>query len=485
MINLKDVYFGCAAAENEAAQNPKVFKKVFFDPHEYLKELIHGHKFLLHGRKGDGKTAYASQIELTKEENNICVCPRSLNNFNNAMFEKLNTYQNFGGNPYISLWKCILMIESVGMIDSYEPNIQNKDFIEVAEILQRHGLLMKGNDISTTVTRLVEKDFILNIKDIFQHSRKYSTESALCGPEQIYSFISMSIKSTYLPKKFILIIDGLDDILLDNSAFRADIIVGLIRAVDELNREFNTQAAVRNGTIAIKVNVLIRDDILKLCRDPNISKIVRDLGIKLSWSISQDDPYHSDLIQLVSKRIGEVTGEENSFQTMWNEIFPRTIDGKDSLSYILENMIYRPRDILQFFVEAQKVFIPGEMLTASKIRTALRKYSEEYFVQAMVDEMTGFFPNEAVSCLSDILARMEDRYFHLEEFTAECASYPEFENVNPRLVLEKLFNAGYLGQHRPRPEKDYTVFSYRNSKESFRAEHECILHRGLMRALTF
>ena len=485
MINLQDVYFGCAAAENEAAQNPEVFKKVFFDPHEHLKELIHGYKFLLHGRKGDGKTAYASQIELTQDENNICVCSRSLNKFNNAMFEKLNTYRQIGGNPYISLWKCILMIESVGMIDRDEPNIQNKDFIEVAEILQRHGLLLKDNDISTTVTKLVEKNFILNIKDIFQHGRKYSAESELCGPEQIYSAIKRSIKNTYLPKKFILIVDGLDDILLDNAAFRADIIVGLIRAVDELNRAFNTQTAVRNGTIAIKVNLLIRDDILKLCRDPNISKIVRDLGIKLSWSISQDDLYHSDLIRLVSKRIDEVTGEEDSFQTVWNEIFPKTIDGKDSLSYILENMIYRPRDILQFFVEAQKVFVPGEALTISKIKSALREYSEEYFVQAMVDEMTGFFPDEAVSCLADILARMEDRYFHLEEFSEECASYPEFEGVNPRLVLEKLFNAGYIGQYRPRVQKDYTVFSYRNSKESFRAEHECILHRGLMRALSF
>ncbi len=486
MINLKDVYFGCAAAENEVAQNPKVFKKVFFDPHEYLKELISGHRFLLRGRKGDGKTAYASQIQLTAEENDICVRQRSLNNFNNTMFEKLEPYRQLGGNPYISLWKCILMIEAVGMIDECEPNIQNKDFVEVAELLKKHGFLTKDNDIPATVNRLVETEFSLNLRGMFQFVKKYSSNDSLNGPGEIFSIIKASIQNTCITtKKFILIVDGLDDIQLGNTGFRADIIVGLIRAVDELNREMNTEKAARNGTIAVKVNLLIRDDILNLCRDPNISKIVRDMGIKLSWTIIQEDIYRSDLIRLVSKRIDEVTGEEDSFQRVWKEIFPEKIEGRDSLSYILDNIIYRPRDILQFFVELQKEIVPGEALAVGKIKSVLRAYSEEYFVKTMEDEMTGFFPDEVVNCLANILAGMEDRYFRLEEFEKECSAHQEFKDVAPRSVLEKLFDAGYIGQRRPRNQKDYTVFSYRNSKESFRVDHECILHRGLMKALAF
>lgn len=37
---------------------------------------------------------------------------------------------------------------------------------------------------------------------------------------------------------------------------------------------------------------------------------------------------------------------------------------------------------------------------------------------------------------------------------------------------------------RPREKGDYTVFSYRNPRETFQDEDECILHRGLTRALT-
>ena len=77
------------------------------------------------------------------------------------------------------------------------------------------------------------------------------------------------------------------------------------------------------------------------------------------------------------------------------------------------------------------------------------------------------------------------REFYLKDFEEECNNYPEFESISKHDVLEKLFDAGYIGQHRPRENRDYTVFSYRNVRESFVAEHECIIHRGLLRALSY
>lgn len=79
---------------------------------------------------------------------------------------------------------------------------------------------------------------------------------------------------------------------------------------------------------------------------------------------------------------------------------------------------------------------------------------------------------------------MGSRYFYLAEFEDECNYYREFEDVSVRAILERLFNMGYIGQHRPRENMDYTVFSYRNPREVFRPDDECIVHRGLTRALT-
>lgn len=331
-------------------------------------------------------------------------------------------------------------------------------------------------DISVTVTKLVESDSALSIKSVFQHNRKYATDTELHGAEEIYAAIKNSIKDVYINARFLLIIDGLDDIL-NNTEFKAEIITGLIRAVDEINRVF------KKTTLSIKVLILIRDDILNLCRDPNLSKIVRDSGIRLQWDIP-DNPFDSDLLQLVEKRIDDASGGHNSFAQMWEEVFPETIGGRSSIDYILDNVIYRPRDILQFFIEIQKEFVPNRKLSVEKVQAALARYSVEYFVDAMRDELTGFFPDEVVTHLPDILSKMGTKYFYLSDLENECNHYPEFKDVPVRMILEKLFNAGYIGQQRPREKKDYTVFSYRNPRESFQEEHECILHRGLMRALT-
>lgn len=476
MFDFKKIYFGCTDANTEAERNPLTFNRVFFDPHDHLEELINGDKFILRGRKGDGKTAYGAQINLVGPTINTYVHQRSLDNFNNTVFAEIKTYDNLGGNPYISFWKCILIIECVAMIYKYEPNIQTAGFVNIVDTLSRYGFLATDNDISVTVTKLVEANSVLNLKDVFQHSKKYSREIELRGAEQIYSAIRNSIQNIYLTKRFLLIIDGLDDIL-NSAEFKAEIITGLIRAVEDINRAFKTT------TLSIKTIVLIRDDILNLCRDPNLSKIVRDSGIRLSWAI-QDNPYESDLIKLVEKRVDDASGENGSFLQMWREVFPEVIGTKDTLEYILENMIYRPRDILQFFLEVQKEFVPNRPLTVDKIQTALSRYSDEYFVDAMRDELTGFFPNETVTLLPDVLSKMGTRYFYTSEFETECKNYTEFENVSPRLILEKLFASGYIGQHRPREGVDYTVFSYRNLREKFNPDHECIVHRGLTRALT-
>lgn len=474
MIDFKSINFGCSDADTEADRNPEVFKRVFFDPNEYLEELINGDRYILCGRKGDGKTAYGAQIRLTSDQHSIFSYPRSLNNFNNSVFSQIKTYDTIGGNPYISFWKCVLLLEYAGMIHKYNPNIHVSEFVDLINALTKFGLIAEGDDISTTISKLVEMNSSLSI-NTFQHGRRYDRIIELRGAEEIYSSVKKTIQSIYLDKKFILLLDGLDDIL-HHSEFKADIITGLIRAADEINRIF------KRTTLSIKCLIFIRSDILNLCRDPNISKIIRDSAIKLSWKLS-DNPFESDLLQLVSKRIDAVSGTDNSIEQVWYEVFPDVLYGRDSAEYILENIIYRPRDILQLLQDAQKECTRGRRLTADKVTSALTRYSEEYFLQAMMDELTGFFPNDTVTVLPEILSKMGEKYFYLATFESECKKHPAFHSVSPRLVLKKLFEAGYIGQHRPRANFDYTVFSYRNPFEKFQDDHECVLHRGLMKAL--
>ncbi|MBQ6895958.1 MAG: hypothetical protein IJN69_01955 [Oscillospiraceae bacterium] len=476
MVNFKDIFFGCSDANTEAERYPKDFKLSFFDPNNYMEELINGYKFLLIGRKGEGKTAYNAQITLTASENNIYAYQRTLNNFNNTTFSKLKTYSELGSNTYISLWKSILLIEAVRMLFEFEPNIPSNEFVNIMDALNSNGFLQKDDDIAVTVTKLVESDSSLNVKSTFSHNRRYETSTELRGSEAIYNAILNSIKNLYFHSKFIFIIDGLDDIL-NNSEFKSEIIMGLIRAAEEINKTF------RKFTLNLKVVILIRSDILKLCHDPNLTKIIRDSGIRLSWQI-YDNPFDSNLLKLVEKRVGISTENVTSLKSVLDEILPDVIHNKNTMDYLLDNIIYRPRDILQLFSIIQEEYIPNKKLTEDKLETVLKRYSTEYFLSAMQDELTGFFPNDAVTKLPTVLTKMGTQYFYVANLETEIRKYPEFNGISAQDILETLFNAGYIGQHRPREKTDFTVFSYRNNSEVLNVDHQCILHRGLMRALS-
>lgn len=66
MYNFKEVFLGCSDSEKEAERNPKMFRSSFFDPEDNISELINGDRFIISGRKGDGKSAYSHKLVCLK-----------------------------------------------------------------------------------------------------------------------------------------------------------------------------------------------------------------------------------------------------------------------------------------------------------------------------------------------------------------------------------------------------------------------------------
>lgn len=478
MYDFKSVFLGFSDSDKEAERNPEMFGKLFFDPENNLQELIKGDRFIISGRKGDGKSAYSAKISLLEDELDLCTAKKPLTNFNNIIFEQLSSFKNFGGNPYVSFWKCVLMIEAVKLINEKETYVSNTQFNNLVGALENVGLL-HTEDIARTITKLVETNTSFSIKSVINVGRRHEDVKELQGSEEIYLAIRNCIKNLYFgERKHFLLIDNLDDILsVDN--FNPKVITGLIKACDEINSAFSKSAC------HLKIMVFVRSDVLAVCRDTNFAKILRDSMIELSWRIEDtSDAFSSKLMRLVEKRFEPEWGEKVSLKQIWEQMFEPIDASRSSLEYVLENIIYRPRDILQLMIEIQKIYEPGRKITEAMLQSALYNYSNGYFVPAMLDELTGFFPDEAVTTLPSVLSKLGQQYFNAEEFKIECGKHKEFEGVDTTALLEKMFVDGYIGQHRPKERKDYTVFKYRNPRESFIEEHECIIHRGLMRSLT-
>ena len=479
-MGIYEVEFGYSDAETELIRSPQVFDKAFFDPHNYLDELVNGYRFIVAGRKGDGKSAYLAKLKrLSEEEGFLETIGVSLERLNSKFFEKFTDHDLIGGRRYVPMWKCILLLELVKHFELRGFQIQRTNYNALVDALNRMGLL-HGDSVEETITKLDATDISINVRDWVSYGRHVEKEAVIRGANQIYNVLAEELKSAYMgKKKFRMVLDGLDDILR-NKEFSIEIITGLLRAANEINNFFNKKA------LDFKIIVLIRSDILDKCRDPDISKIKLASLINLSWKPGSS-LYESDLAKLILARF-QMEGKYKSFLEIWAKYFPYQIDDKYSLSYMLDNTLYKPRDLLMFFSFAKEMIGPNDRkLCEYEFKLLLKRYSEDYFVIHMQDELTGFLPDEALNELQAVISKIGSRRFSYGTFSEEMSRHKEFDNVLPEDVLKLLFERGYIGQYRKRPDHPKEEFLFQthiNPSEKYEKEDDCLLHRGLTRAFS-
>lgn len=475
-----DVPFGTSDAETELSRNPEIFDVAFYDPKDYVDELVHGDKFVVSGRKGDGKSAYCSKMmRMSMQKDDLETIPINLEHINSKFFDKFTDEDLIGGKRYVPMWKCITLLELIKYFEARGFQIQSDNYCSFVSSLEKIGFL-HSDSLETTISKLDSSNLSFNLKGWVEYGRKYESEYVLQGANNIYSALLTELKSIYLDNvKFRMVFDGLDDILR-NKEFRIEIVTGLLRAINEINNAF------KNKTLNFKAIVLIRSDILDKCRDPDISKIKNGSLINLRWKIGTN-PYSSNLVDLVLKRFQMAGFKFEDFESLWKTFFPDKIDGKDSLDYMLENTLYKPRDILMFFTFAKEVMDEEDRrLSEPEFKEILQLYSDEYFLIHMQDELTGFMPDNAINEIKTVISKMGIRRFGFEKFEGEMKRHKDFSEISAEEVLKLLFERGYIGQYRKRPEHPKEEFFFQthiNPKEKYEKDDDCQIHRGLIRAL--
>lgn len=337
-MGISSVIFGTTDAETELIRTPQIFDYSFFDPNNNINELLNGYKFIITGRKGDGKSAYlAKMLRLSEVDDSLEVISENLESVNSKFFNKFTDEDLSGGKRYVPMWKCIILIELVKFIENRGFAVQTNNYRAVVDALGRMGLL-DGTSLEETMAKLDATDFSISLNNWITYGHHKEKIVVLRGANDISNTLRKELSNIYLSNiRFRMAFDGLDDILRSKE-FNADIITGLIRASDEINNFFSKK------TLHFKTIVLIRKDILDKCRDPDISKIKTASQINLSWKID-GDPYTSNLCQLILARFNRGNSNDDDFQALWVKYFPVEIDGKDSLAYMLENTLFKPREI--------------------------------------------------------------------------------------------------------------------------------------------
>lgn len=474
---LKEYKFGYADATKELIIEPEIFEKAFYDSHNILDKLMNSWKYMLVGRKGVGKSAYSSKIQYIAEHEKSCYAHTiQLNDFEYTTFGKASTDDDLvGTKKFLDAWNFVILLNIYKIIYEKLEITEGTELNETIELLKKMGFPVTNSFKSTvtSVSRLKLGATVGIFDAAYENEFGFKPISFSDRVGAVVEKMQETLKSVYISQKLFVLIDGVDDILRIKKN-QLDILSSLIRSIDMLNQN------LFQNKINIKLLLFIREDIINQITDPDLNKIKRDGAIRLSWVDNTDDLKH------IAELRFQLT--ERNQEDCWDMIFPRELQGKKSWDALLEHTLYKPRDILQFLCVCQELYPNNAKLTFSEMKSSIKKYSCDYFIEEMKNELSGYISDILINTLPSTFQRLGSNSFTFEKLLRiinEQSNSKEYSEQDVRQLVLVLFESGYIGQLiNTNYGKTSVVFKYRNPSAVIDYNEKMIIHRGIQKGLS-
>jgi hypothetical protein len=251
------------------------------------------------------------------------------------------------------------------------------------------------------------------------------------------------------------------------------------------------------GGVPAKVVVLCRTDLFERLPGPNKNKVRQNAALNIDWYSPAANPEGSRLITLINHRASLSSTEPVD---VFDTYLPATLrsDGTGNIrELLLENTRHVPRDIIMLFNNLQNYSGDGVM-TRSQVTSALAKYSRDYFIPEVLDELDGYISGEDIHRFMRLVGSIRRISVSLADLRrgAINLAYPrDFDLIG---ILRVLFECSAVGNleegARPsgrvanleegaRSSAKVAIFKYRNRQASLNESKSIVLHRGLWSGL--
>ncbi len=359
-------------------------------------------KRVIVGRTGAGKSALLSHIQKT-EENVIVLSPHSLSLNYIANNNVIGFFEEAGVSLsvfYALLWRHILVVELLKSKFNITNENAQKDYTRhIRKILYKKDKFKEmavdyleqwGNKFWLTteermheLTKKIESNLAASIKstlpgiDLSANGAKNLTEEQKTQVihigkkvvseiqiRELENIISVLGEDIFADKqqRYYVIIDGLDEEWVDER-IKYSLIKALIDSVRRLKK-----------IPAVKILLAMRKDLLE--KVIHSSKDVgfqeekyESLYLRLGWT-------KENLKDLVDKRIAFLVSRRYTKKPVgWDDVFPAHVDKEDTIDYLAERTLYRPRDMIAFMNICLHEAAGDNKITAHTIKMAEEKYS--------------------------------------------------------------------------------------------------------------
>lgn len=495
------VYLGAPEAEAEALPNSRVpLSEVYEDFHNLIQSLS-SEKFIVVGRKGCGKSAFAEYIatEASQDANIFCKFIRQ----GESNLEHIVQIGKETGHSIEreNLFKWIILTNLLKLFTDNLAVSDNKDCQLLVQFLRKNSgyINIKESEIKELIVKQGFEVDITYLKRFFQSKLHKAFEirqekapfyKLIPHLREVVLSVLTSAEERLNENSYVIFFDDLDIVFDANDGESVSAIISLLRVCKEINNEFFAK-----NSLDSKVVILLRDDISKSISSDSsdTAKIFSSYSVPINW---YQDEYHQsnketvlNIRKFINKRIryafsknGIPFDDNDPWLSLVQDPFSGTsVETKSSFKYVLDHTLFRPRDLLLFFKPLGNHAYKFP-LSKHDINHLIGRYSEE-LVNELKNEFSCFYSKHQISMIFNALGAIQQDCKSspmsncsygkaLELFSQNCP------DINPAELLSDLFARSVIGNVCDR----LVFFKHREPATltyNLNPEHGIILHSAI------
>lgn len=496
------VFLGAPEAEAEALPNSRLpLSKVYKDYSRLVENLAH-EKFIVVGRKGSGKSAFAEHIcSLADNEANLFSKFIRQGEANLEQIVQLGVNQGHEIEKE-NLYKWLILTNILKLFTENQAVQSNKEYDLLKHFLQKNSGYIDIRE--SEVKELVKKqgfDISINYLKRFFTSKMNKSLEIRQENAPFYKLIPhlkeviLKVLNSHAEREsnnsYVLFFDDLDIGFDAKNEESVNSLISLLRVSKEINNEFFAKNQLES-----KVVLLLRDDISKKLSSltSDTAKIFSSYSVVINW---YQDEYHGNddelclnIRKFINDRIKYSFKEESinfseidPWKSLVEDPFLNSDDSnKTSFKYILDHTFFRPRDILLFFrpTSQHNYTFP---LSKTDVNHLIGRYCEEA-INEIKNELSCFYSPEQITMIFNAFGEISAR---LRPYNTRSISYSEAKKivdencigVSSSELLEDMFYRSLIGGM---GNNGYVYFKHREpSTDTYEFNKDCgiIIHSAL------
>lgn len=475
---LNQIAFGKTDAFNELNTfGQDYFMESFVsNPKYHIDEFLSGSRYYICGKKGTGKSAllrylqcyyekdacnlvfpirFKSEIEQVDKDNFEQIAATS----DNASDEgKYDTASIIDQSSYVFVWKTFLINQIVTRACAGEFCVF-KDTDEYRLLISLLKCIYGESKASSIVMPKIKKG---SVELTAAFAQKLSAELKVelefdCHKKRInYTKLSKKVCQLFTQLEFAcspvyLLIDELELSVRNKHQFEKDVAIvrDLIIAIDDMNSISSEKG------MDIHIIAAIRSEVLRNVRSAGyeLTKPIEDRGIEINWFQKGGSYTENQLLTIVENKIhaSERLNGYHSSTNIWTEYFCGEVNGEETRRFILNNTLYRPRDIIRLMLAVHDQTAASEKFTQEMFDKAQQEYSEKMWTE-IKDELRLSYSEDEIDAIFTLLNRITMPFSYdslIERIQLLGKFYPNIpvllDNAKLTQILNKLYELGVIG----------------------------------------